>query len=55
MVVTHELPSIFAIADCSVFLSAEARTQLALGNPEELRDCADNPTVRIFLNRGETT
>ena len=55
VVVTHELASIFAIADCSVFLSGEAHTQLALGDPRQLRDAADDPVVRTFLNRGETT
>jgi len=54
VVVTHELASIFAIADSAVFLSGEAHTQLALGNPRELREAADDPRVRNFLNRGET-
>lgn len=54
VVVTHELASIFTIADTSVFLCAEARTQIALGDPRELRDHSDNPKVRTFLNRGET-
>ncbi len=54
VVVTHELQSIFTIADSSVFLCAEARTQIALGDPRELRDRSDNPKVRTFLNRGET-
>jgi phospholipid/cholesterol/gamma-HCH transport system ATP-binding protein len=54
VVVTHELASIFTIADSSVFLCAEARTQIALGNPRELRDHSDDPKVRTFLNRGET-
>ncbi len=54
VVVTHELASIFTIADSSVFLCAEARTQIALGDPKELRDHSDNPKVRTFLNRGES-
>ncbi len=53
VVVTHELASIFTIASNSVFLCAEARTQIALGNPKELRDHSDNPKVRTFLNRGD--
>src|SRR5262247_4037703 len=52
VVVTHELPSIFAIADNSVFLDAETRTMIALGNPRELRDESPEPTVRTFLRRG---
>lgn len=54
VLVTHELESIFAIANHSVFLDSESRTQGAVGNPLELRDHSDNPAVRTFLNRGET-
>jgi phospholipid/cholesterol/gamma-HCH transport system ATP-binding protein len=53
VVVTHELASIFAIADNAVFLDAETRTMIALGNPKRLRDESPNPTVRNFLLRGE--
>jgi phospholipid/cholesterol/gamma-HCH transport system ATP-binding protein len=53
VVVTHELPSIFTIADDSVFLDAEARTMTAAGDPKWLRDHSDVPKVRSFLNRGE--
>ncbi len=54
VVVTHELASIFTIGQSAVFLCAEARTQIALGNPKELRDHSDNEKVRTFLNRGES-
>jgi phospholipid/cholesterol/gamma-HCH transport system ATP-binding protein len=53
VVVTHELASIFAIADNAVFLDAETRTMIARGNPKTLRDECPNPTVRMFLRRGE--
>ena len=53
VVVTHELASIFTIADRAVFLDSEARTQLAVGDPRELRDHGENERVRCFLNRGE--
>jgi phospholipid/cholesterol/gamma-HCH transport system ATP-binding protein len=53
VVVTHELPSIFTIADDSVFLDAEARTMTASGDPKWLRDHSDVPKVRSFLNRGD--
>jgi ABC-type transport system involved in resistance to organic solvents, ATPase component len=53
VVVTHELASIFAIANNSIFLDTATRTQGAVGNPTELRDHSENPAVRIFLNRGE--
>jgi len=53
VVVTHELASIFAIADNAVFLDAETRTMIAWGPPKTLRDESPNPTVRRFLRRGE--
>ncbi len=53
--VTHELPSIFAIANNSVFLDAETRTQLATGNPRDLLANTTEPKVRTFLTRGEPT
>ena len=53
VVVTHELASIFAIADNAVFLDAETRTMIACGPPKTLRDECPNPTVRRFLRRGE--
>src|SRR5499427_8663469 len=53
VVVTHELDSIFAIADRAVFLDAETRTMIACGPPKKLRDESPNPTVRTFLRRGE--
>ncbi len=52
VMVTHELPSIFAIADNAVFLDAETHTATAHGNPIELRDSAADPAVRAFLTRG---
>jgi phospholipid/cholesterol/gamma-HCH transport system ATP-binding protein len=53
VMVTHELPSIFAIADDSVFLDAETRTQLATGDPRRLLVESADPKVREFLTRGE--
>lgn len=53
VIVTHELASIFAIANNSIFLDTATRTQGATGNPAELRDHSDNPAVRTFLRRGE--
>ena len=51
VVVTHELSSIFAIADRAIFLDANTKTQVAVGSPKELLE-GPNETVRIFLNRG---
>ena len=53
VVVTHELASIFTIADDSVFLDAEKRTQIATGDPRKLRDTTPIPKLRTFLTRGE--
>jgi phospholipid/cholesterol/gamma-HCH transport system ATP-binding protein len=53
VVVTHELPSIFAIGDNSVFLDTETKTMIAGGNPAKLLEETDNPKVREFLMRGE--
>jgi phospholipid/cholesterol/gamma-HCH transport system ATP-binding protein len=52
VVVTHELPSIFAIGDDSVFLDAETRTMLAMGKPSTLLKECTIPKVRAFLTRG---
>ena len=52
VVVTHELASIFAIGNNSVFLDPVTKTQLATGNPSELRDSDPNFVVRDFLSRG---
>lgn len=53
VIVTHELPSIFAIATNSVFLDSESRTMLDAGPPIELRDHSEHAVVRQFLNRGQ--
>ena len=51
VVVTHELASIFTIADNSVFLDPTTKTQLATGDPSRLKDESPEPYVRDFLNR----
>ena len=54
VVVTHELPSIFTIADTSIFLDAETKRVIAHGNPRELlEDGKSDPKVREFLLRGD--
>jgi phospholipid/cholesterol/gamma-HCH transport system ATP-binding protein len=53
VVVTHELASIFTIADDSIFLDAQSRTVRAQGKPTELRDYSPDPKIRTFLTRGE--
>lgn len=54
IIVTHELASIFGVADTALFLDPVTHTQGALGNPKHLRDHSENPAVRLFLNRGLT-
>ncbi len=54
VVVTHELSSIFAIADNSVFLDADTRTQTALGDPRAMLAESADAKVRAFLTRGES-
>jgi phospholipid/cholesterol/gamma-HCH transport system ATP-binding protein len=56
VVVTHELASIFAIADTSIFLDAETKRMLVQGDPKELVKAGkSDPKVRTFLLRGEPT
>ncbi|HEY6300284.1 MAG TPA: ATP-binding cassette domain-containing protein [Candidatus Binatus sp.] len=49
MVVTHDLASIFMIANNSVFLDGISRRMIAQGDPRELRDHCDIPAVQKFL------
>ena len=51
--VSHELPSLFAIADDGIFLDADSKTPIAHGSPSELRETATHPTVHAFLAREE--
>jgi phospholipid/cholesterol/gamma-HCH transport system ATP-binding protein len=51
VMVTHELDSLFAVADRVIFLSAEDKTITAVGSPRELADSGPAP-VREFLHRG---
>ncbi len=52
ILVTHELDSILAIADRSVYLDRDSHTMLAIGPPTELLDNPPDPKIRQFLNRG---
>ena len=51
MVVTHELESIFAIADRAIMLDAPSRAVIAVGAPAALRDQSTDPRVHQFFNR----
>lgn len=52
IVVTHELASIFAIANNSVFLDAKTKTMTASGDPHELLKSGPDEVVE-FLTRGK--
>lgn len=51
VVVSHELPSIFSIADTVIMLDKKTQGIVAQGDPRELRDSSDNPLVRQFFLR----
>lgn len=53
VVVTHELESVFKIADRAAMFDKARRSMVALGPPRELREKSDDPFVRRFFNRGE--
>lgn len=52
IVVTHELPSLFAIGKNSIFLDKTIQTISAKGNPKELLKNPPNEQVYEFLTRG---
>jgi phospholipid/cholesterol/gamma-HCH transport system ATP-binding protein len=51
VVVTHELQSIYAIADRCIMLDARTKTAIAEGVPASLRDHSKDPYVRQFFLR----
>ena len=51
VVVTHELQSIYTIADRVIMLDKRIKGIVATGKPQELRDHSPNPWVRQFFNR----
>lgn len=53
VIVTHELASIFAIGNNSVFLDVEERTMTASGDPNKLLAAPPNASIHRFLTRGE--
>jgi phospholipid/cholesterol/gamma-HCH transport system ATP-binding protein len=54
VVVTHELPSIYAIADRVIMLDKRTKKIVAEGKPQDLRDRSRSPWVRQFFNREAT-
>ncbi|HWY78365.1 MAG TPA: ATP-binding cassette domain-containing protein [Verrucomicrobiae bacterium] len=51
VIVSHELASIYSIADRVVMLGCDVKGIVAEGKPAELRDGAADPWVRRFFNR----
>ena len=51
VIVTHELPSIFAIADRIIMLDKRVKGIIADGDPRRLRDESTDPYVRQFFHR----
>ncbi len=54
VIVSHELASIYAIADSLIFLDAQTRQVAACGNPHQLlQDPGTASSAMLFLTRGE--
>jgi len=53
VIVSHELASIYALADRVIMLDHEAQGIIATGRPRELAASSDDPRVREFLSREE--
>ncbi len=54
VVISHDLSSIFAIGNNSIFLDPEAKTIIASGNPKNLMVDSQDPKVQTFLTRGHS-
>ncbi len=51
IIVPHDLPSIYAVADKVIMLDKRVKKIVAEGKPQDLRDHSENPWVRQFFNR----
>lgn len=51
IMVSHELASIFNVADDAIFLDTEEKTIIAAGPPQKLLEESTEPRVRNFLTR----
>jgi phospholipid/cholesterol/gamma-HCH transport system ATP-binding protein len=54
IMVSHELPSIFTVADRAIFLDAKERRMGAIGNPMELLRNPPSEAVHAFLTRNHS-
>ena len=51
VIVTHELPSLFALGDDGIFLDAQSKQPIARGAPKQLLQSCEHPFVQAFLKR----
>jgi phospholipid/cholesterol/gamma-HCH transport system ATP-binding protein len=51
VIVTHELPSIYTVADRVVMLDKKIKGIAEIGSPEELRDKSQHEWIREFMKR----
>ena len=51
VMVTHDLASVFSLANSCILIDADVRGILAAGSPAELRSGHPNPKVRAFFER----
>lgn len=51
VIVTHELPSIYTIADRVIMLDKRVKKIVAAGRPKDLREHSENSWVKQFFNR----
>ncbi|MDR3415207.1 MAG: ATP-binding cassette domain-containing protein [Nevskia sp.] len=51
VVISHELPSLFAIGDNGIFLDGDSKRPIAHGSPKYLLEHCDHPRVQAFLRR----
>ena len=51
VIVTHELPSVYAVADRVIMLEKQVKKIVATGTPAQLRNSTDNPWVWQFFHR----
>ena len=51
VLITHELESVFRIAQRVIVIDTDEKGIIAEGSPQELRDSCDDPRVRDFFNR----
>jgi len=51
VIVTHELESIFTIADRVIMLDKNTKGIVAEGNPYDLKENCENEWVKRFMNR----